>query len=189
MALLAAWSAALNLLPSLPGTYLLKVNGFPIVLSGFILGPAGGFWVGALADVLCFLMKASGPYIPIFTLTSGLTGAGPILLYRWMFGTAPLSWLRTAVAIGLSQVAIKVLLVSTCRAILFSLPFGALALAASAEQTLHAPLYGYVVWAVWRRVGRRAALGSHARGPGWAVDAGQVQEPPTGPNAIGFHPE
>ena len=83
MALLAALSGALGLVtPTIAGSRLLKFNGFPIVLSGFLLGPIGGFWCGALADIVAFMLKPGGAYNPLFTITSGLTGMMPVLVYQ-----------------------------------------------------------------------------------------------------------
>lgn len=156
MALLVACSAALQLLPTLPGTYALKFNGFPIILSGFLLGPVGGFWTGALADVMSYMIKPGGPFIPLFTLTSGLAGALPCLLYlaftrRDGQGRLPLRPLKLLLAIALSQWLTKVFLVAFLRSLVFSLPWQALALQATAEQALHAPLYAYFSWVILRR--------------------------------------
>jgi len=157
MALLAAWSGAFQVIsPTIAGSYLLKFNGFPIVLSGFLLGPAGGFWCGALADVLAFLLKPGGPYIPFFTITSGITGALPVLIYqrlaRRLDGTLRLSPGLLLLSIGLGQAGTKVLLVTALRAVLFGLPAKVLALRALLEQAVHVPLYSYAVWVVLRRV-------------------------------------
>lgn len=190
MALFAAWSAAFQLMPNVPGTYLLKFNGFPIILSGFVLGPVGGFWTGGVADLVCFLVKPSGPYIPLFTLTSALTGWLPVWLYshwpaaRNQQGQLKLSWWRLLAVIALAQVAIKVLLVTTFRAVLFGLPWPVLALRAGLEQMVHAPLYAYAAWVVLRRVALPSPRGSRVSALDWASGASQRPEPPADP--VGF---
>lgn len=163
MALLVAFSAALQLMPTLPGTYALKFNGFPIVLSGFLLGPVGGFWTGALADVMSYIMKPGGPFIPVFTLTSGLAGMLPALLYRTITrrdaaGHLPLKPWHLLFAIGISQMLTKAVLVAGCRALVFGLPWQALALQALAEQAFHAPLYAYAIWVILGRLGDNFCL-------------------------------
>lgn len=171
MALLAAWSGAFQVIsPTIAGSYLLKFNGFPIVLSGFLLGPAGGFWCGALSDILAFMLKPGGPYIPFFTITSGITGALPVLIYQHLARkpegessggigsrsrqseTIRLSPWLLLLSIGLGQAGTKVLLVTALRAVLFGLPAKVLALRALLEQAVHVPLYSYAVWVVLRRV-------------------------------------
>ncbi len=54
----------------------------PVILSGFILGPAAGFVVGIITDLLCYVVKPGGPWFIGFTLSSGLTGFIPGLM--WM---------------------------------------------------------------------------------------------------------
>ena len=193
MALFAAWSAAFQLIPNLPGTYLFKFNGFPIILSGFVLGPAGGFWCGGLADVVAYLIKPTGPYIPVFTLTSAITGWLPCWIYLKL---APrqgdklrLSLTHLLVSIGLAQVVTKVLLVTALRAVLFGLPAQVLALRALVEQTVHVPLYAYAVWVVLRRVVLRRRPGSRASALHWADDADQRPERPSAPGTSPVGPQ
>ena len=178
MALLAAWSGAFQVIsPTIAGSYLFKFNGFPIVLSGFLLGPGGGFWCGALSDILAFLLKPGGPYIPFFTITSGITGALPVLIYQKLArkadGRLSLNFWLLLAAIGLGQAVTKVLLVTALRAALFGLPAKVLALRAAVEQAVHAPLYAYGVWVVLRRVVLRARPGSPASALHWEDGADQ----------------
>ena len=63
----------------------LRVNltALPIYLSGIIAGPFFGLAVGALSDILCFLIKPSGPYFPGFTVVSALSGLLPGLIFMY----------------------------------------------------------------------------------------------------------
>ena len=62
----------------------ISFGGFPIIYSGLVLGPVNGFIVGAVSDVLGFIVRPSsgGGYHVVFTLTSALTGLIPILVVR-----------------------------------------------------------------------------------------------------------
>lgn len=61
----------------------ISFGGFPIIYSGLVLGPVNGFIVGAVSDVLGFIVRpSSGGYNVVFTLTSALTGLIPILVIR-----------------------------------------------------------------------------------------------------------
>lgn len=61
----------------------ISFGGFPIIYSGLVLGPVNGFIVGAVSDVLGFIVRpSSGGYNVAFTLTSALTGLIPILVVR-----------------------------------------------------------------------------------------------------------
>lgn len=181
MALLAALSGALGLVtPTIAGSRLLKFNGFPIVLSGFLLGPIGGFWCGALADIVAFMLKPGGAYNPFFTVTSGLTGMMPVLLYQELAprreGKLLLDPWMLLVSIGLAQVGIKVLLVSPMLAVWSGLPVKALALHATVEQVVHTPLYAYAVWVVVRRVVLRSRPESQASALPWVDELKQMPE-------------
>lgn len=61
----------------------ISFGGFPIIYSGLVLGPVNGFIVGAVSDVLGFIVRpSSGGYHLVFTLTSALTGVIPILVVK-----------------------------------------------------------------------------------------------------------
>lgn len=186
MALLAAVSGALGLVtPTIAGSRLLKFNGFPIVLSGFLLGPVGGFWCGALADIVAFMLKPGGAYNPFFTVTSGLTGMLPVLIYQKLAprreGKLVLDPLSLLISIGLAQVGIKVLLVSPLLAVWSGLPVKALALHAALEQAVHTPLYAYAVWVVLRRVVLRRRPESRGSALQWAEDPNRSPGTPADP--------
>lgn len=140
---LAAMFIALSMmvaqLPS-PGGYLLRFNGFPLILSGLVLGPGGGFLVGAVSDVLSWMSRPGLSFMPFFTLTSGLTGCLPALLLRGRRLTFPYLWL----AIWGSQLFIKVCLVCPVRELWFGQPWAITARMALIEQTVHAPLYAWL---------------------------------------------
>lgn len=59
----------------------LNLNSVPIILSGIAMGPGYGFVVGVLSDLICYVVKPNGPLFLGFTLSSGLTGLIPGLLY------------------------------------------------------------------------------------------------------------
>lgn len=59
----------------------ISFGGFPIIYSGLVLGPVNGFIVGAVSDVLAFIVRpSSGGYNILFTLTSALTGFIPAII-------------------------------------------------------------------------------------------------------------
>ncbi|KNZ42340.1 folate family ECF transporter S component [Acetobacterium bakii] len=59
----------------------LNITALPIMLSGILLGPIAGFAVGFISDLMCFIIKPGGPFFIGFTLSSGLTGLIPGLLF------------------------------------------------------------------------------------------------------------
>ena len=94
MALFVALALLLGAVPSPPPTHgFFKLVALPLILSGLILGPKAGFWVGALSDILGYFLYPSGPYFPLFTLTQALTGALPAWFLGGSGNGAP-SWRR-----------------------------------------------------------------------------------------------
>lgn len=77
-AMLVALSVAINTLRI--GS--ISFGGFPIIFSGLTMGPINGFIVGAVADIVGFIVRpsATGGFNPLFVLTSGLTGLIPGLM-------------------------------------------------------------------------------------------------------------
>jgi len=55
----------------------------PVMLSGLVFGPLAGLVVGAVSDLAGYIVNTGGgPYFPLFTLSSALTGLLPALIVR-----------------------------------------------------------------------------------------------------------
>lgn len=52
-------------------------------VAGVFLGPVEGFTVGVIGDLIGCLIAPKGPYAPTITLSSGLLGLLPWLLFRY----------------------------------------------------------------------------------------------------------
>lgn len=132
-----------------PGSAL-KLTGFPIILSGFLLGPGYGAMVGAVSDILGYLLYPAGPFFPGFTLTQALTGALPAAIFGRRqvsrLGWKALPWLLLAIGIG--QLVTSVLMVSGFLYLLYELPFWAQATYRGLVQAVHVPLYVWLAWKV-----------------------------------------
>lgn len=150
------------------GTFgnIFRIIGFPVVLSGLVLGPAGGFLVGAVSDVLCFLIgPPSLPFFPGFTLTQGLTGALPPLLFGLMQSLRPRAergslegpWVlpQLIVAVTVTKLICSVVLVSYFRSLLSGkqtfLVFAGPALLVC---LIHSPLYAWLSLPLMRSLRR-----------------------------------
>jgi len=74
-----------NIIIPLAGVPALRINfaSIPLMLSGIILGPLPGFLTGAAADIINFIVKPDGPFFPGFTLTSGLIGFLPGIVFKY----------------------------------------------------------------------------------------------------------
>ena len=148
MAVFVALTVAVRFIPAPPQTHgLFHFLAFTIILSGLVLGWQAGFWVGAISDVLCFMLFPTGPYFPGFTLTQALTGAIPALLINGKEkNLVNLFW-----AISCGQLSTKILLVPLFQYILFrpadNLWSGwcLLALPALGVQLIHIPIYAWSI--------------------------------------------
>jgi len=66
------------------GTIQITITYIPCFLAGIFLGPVGGFVAGALGDALGMLIVPQGPWIPLITLSSGLLGFIPGIVFKFV---------------------------------------------------------------------------------------------------------
>lgn len=52
------------------------------ILPGIIYGPIYGAFAGGIVDILAYILRPMGPYIPLFTLTTMLAGFIPGLIWK-----------------------------------------------------------------------------------------------------------
>ena len=87
----------------------------PIGMSGMLFGPLVGGIVGALADVLGYLVKPTGPFFPGFTIATAISGViYGVFLYRKKV-TIP----RVMLAQAVESVVVSLLLNSLNLSILY----------------------------------------------------------------------
>lgn len=126
----------------------LSFGGFPIIFSGFVLGPLAGFIVGGLADVISFIIRPSGDFNILFTLTSALTGAIPILVVRFLGKEdAKLPLWKAFVGIAVGQLITSVLLAPLFLALFMGTDKGFMfyAVKAFVKQAFSVPIYAIVL--------------------------------------------
>ena len=82
LALIAAISVIMNTLTlTVPGSGIaISFTYIPNFLAGFFFGPAAGFIVGVIGDVLGCIIWPKGAWLPLLTLSAGLMGAIPGLV-------------------------------------------------------------------------------------------------------------
>lgn len=71
----------LQAFPGMP-TLRLTVTPLFIYMAGFLFGPVAGGAVGVSSDLLAFIIKPSGPFIPTVTVCAALSGILPGLFRR-----------------------------------------------------------------------------------------------------------
>lgn len=83
----------------------------PIMLAGFVFGPGAGALVGGLTDILGYIIKfhAYGPYFPGFTITVALSGALPVIIYKFLGGRyEKTNLLRLTIAISVTSLFVTI---------------------------------------------------------------------------------
>ncbi|MBQ7569231.1 folate family ECF transporter S component [bacterium] len=155
MAMFVAITLAFQAVPLPPiGGGILRFAALPIILSGLILGPKAGFWVGAISDVLeCMLFPRGKMYFPGFTLTQALTGAIPALIVK----QSPPSFWSYFTAIAIGQSITKFLLVPAFILLIAPihplwLAYQTLLIQALITQSLHIPIYAWLCLLVMRHI-------------------------------------
>ena len=70
-----------------------------IMLAGALLGPLGGFLVGAGSDIISCILIPKGAYFPGFSIASGLIGLIPGL---FLYGKKEITYLRSLLSSGIT---------------------------------------------------------------------------------------
>ena len=127
-------------------------GGFPIILSGYALGPLMGFMIGGLADIVGFLIRpsATGGFNPLFILTSALTGAIPVIVTAMLGDRYPKFKLwKIIVGVLVGQTITSVILVPIFRSLLYGKnTVWYYMVKAGAKQAVSIPIYGVLIKAV-----------------------------------------
>ena len=52
----------------------IRLQFLPVAIDGMLFGPLYGGIVGALSDILCYIVRPTGPFFPGFTLSAAIQG-------------------------------------------------------------------------------------------------------------------
>lgn len=130
-------------------------GGFPIILSGYVLGPIPGFIIGAITDLVAFIVRPSGPFNPAYTLTSALTGFIPVFITNLLGDRYPkYKYWKVLIGTFIGQFLTSVFMVPVFRTIFqatdksFWVQVGIHAGKAAIKQAWSVPLYAFLVISV-----------------------------------------
>lgn len=70
---------SINIIPQI---VILSFFYIPVMLAGIFLGPAAGFTIGILGDLLGAMIAPKGAYLPLIGVASGLIGFFPGLIFK-----------------------------------------------------------------------------------------------------------
>lgn len=141
---LISLNIVLSRIITIPGV--INFGGFPIIFAGVVFGPVVGGVVGAVGDVVSFIVRPTGPFMPHFVLTSALTGIIPGLMMKLLKADLPkFSLWKIFVSILAGQLITSILLVPYFLNRLFSLPLIVKMSQAITKQAINIPAYSIII--------------------------------------------
>lgn len=142
---------------AIPG--IISFGGFPIIFGGIVFGPIIGGIVGTVGDIVSFIIKPTGPFMPHFVLTSALTGIIPGILVRALKNDPrdPKLW-KIFISILIGQVITTVLMVPYFREVLFGHPFLVTMPKALSRQAINIPAYSIIIKLLIQALYRAGAI-------------------------------
>lgn len=96
----------------------IRFSNIPVAVAGMLFGPGVGGVVGALSDLLGYVVRPTGPYFPGFTLSAALSG----VIFGLFLGKDKISVPRVVLACVIYQAAIGLLLTAVWLHILYGAP-------------------------------------------------------------------
>lgn len=99
----------------------IRFQSIPVAISGSLLGPFYGGVVGALTDILSYIVHPTGEFFPGFTLSSALTG----IIFALFMYRKPFSFVRTLLASLVNSLVTSFLLNCLWLSILYNTTFSA----------------------------------------------------------------
>ncbi len=154
-------SAMLLAIATIMGFLKIPVNQFiefrfaylPISCAGYLFGPAVGAAVGALSDILGYVVKPTGPYFPGFTLSSAISG----IIYGLWLHKRKLTFPRALGAQATHAALISFLLNPLWLCLLYGRGFLAVLAARAVKTLIMLPIEAAILFAVLGRVDVDAA--------------------------------
>lgn len=122
----------------------------PIILGGIMLGPLYGGMVGAIADMVGYIIQPIGPYMPHFTVISALSGILPMFLFR-ILGENNYHITKILFAIGVTMVVTDLVLIPYTLHLIFGIPWKILIIPRLISVPVTIFLYSYVIHLFIRR--------------------------------------
>lgn len=129
---------------------IVSFGGLPIILSGFLMGPSAGFVVGAIVDIVSFIIRPSGSFNILFTITSGLTGFIPAYLIMFMGAKYPnYTFWKVLFSIAIGQILTSVIMVPIILNVFLKMNIWQKFIGAAIKQAYSIPVYALVIMALY----------------------------------------
>ena len=118
----------------------------PIACTGMLFGPAVGGIVGAMSDILGFIVKPTGPYFPGFTVTAAAAG----VIYGLFLYGKEITWKRVAAAHFVRTIVVSFLLNPLWLSLLYGYGFWAVVAARLLKTVVMFPIETALLYFVLR---------------------------------------
>lgn len=132
----------------------IRFQSIPMAIGGILFGPVTGGIIGAASDVICYLVKPTGPFFPGFTISYFLTG----LIFGLMLHNKKPSLVRIIIAESLSAVLIGILLNSVWLSLLYGNGFVAVLTARVLKEIIMIPIHSAIIYAIVLALSRSGIL-------------------------------
>ena len=153
--LLIAIAAVLGFL-KVPVSSILEIRfqSIPMAIGGILFGPVTGGIIGAASDVICYLVKPTGPFFPGFTISYFLTG----LIFGLFLHKRKPTLVRIIIAESVNAVLIGILLNSVWLSLLYGNGFVAVLTARVIKEIVMIPIHSAIIFAVVTALNRAGIL-------------------------------
>ena len=133
----------------------IRFQSIPMAIGGILFGPVTGGIIGAASDVICYLVKPTGPFFPGFTISYFLTG----LIFGLILHNKKPSLVRIIIAESLNAVLIGILLNSVWLSMLYGNGFVAVLTARVLKEIIMIPIHSAILFAIVTALTRAGILG------------------------------
>ena len=148
--------AMLAALATVFGFFKVPVNQFiefrfaflPISAAGAMFGPGVGAVIGAISDILGYLVKPTGPFFPGFTISSAISG----LLYGLMLYKKPVTVPRVILTQLVQTIVISLGINTLNLCILYHTPFTASLIARLPQNAVMFPINTVLLFLVLKTI-------------------------------------
>ena len=122
----------------------IRFQSIPMAIGGILFGPITGGIIGAASDVICYLVRPTGPFFPGFTISYFLTG----VIFALFLHNRKVTLIRIILAEVVTAFAIGIVLNSVWLSLLYGNAFGAVLAARVVKEIVMIPINSAVIFAV-----------------------------------------
>lgn len=124
---------------------------FPVILGGILFGPLAGGIIGALSDLLGYIINPIGAYMPHFTITSALSGIIPVVILRLLKRSEEIKTIELAFSIAVGHIVTSLIMIPYFLHTIFGIPWAVLMPARLIAAPFNILIYTYLIKILLKR--------------------------------------